>query len=220
MFEIPFDHPLVQQALTHSSSVNNSHVAKSESYERLEFLGDRILGFFVSDLLFSHFPDETEGDLAKRFSALVNQSTLADIADALKLEDHLHIAPKERHAHQGRPSPSVLSDVVEALIAALYLIGGMDYAGEFVHHYWEPLLKQTKAPPQEAKTALQEWAQARGLPLPVYDLVERSGPDHRPIFNVSVTVEGHASVTGQGASKQAAEKVAAELLLQTLRTSS
>lgn len=214
--DIPFDHPLIQQALTHSSSVTNSHAAKSASYERLEFLGDRILGFFIADMLYAHFPDESEGDLAKRFSALVNQGTLADIARAMNLEQRLHIAAKERHAHQGEPSPSVLSDVVEALIAALYLIDGLDYAGEFVHYYWGPLLKNVKAPPQEAKTTLQEWAQARALPLPVYKLVERTGPDHRPEFIVSVTVEGYAPAHGQGASKQAAEKAAAEALLLRL----
>ncbi|HEY1096824.1 MAG TPA: ribonuclease III [Alphaproteobacteria bacterium] len=215
--DIPFDHPLIQQALTHSSALAASGAAKRDSYERLEFLGDRVLGFFISGLLYTQFPDETEGDLAKRFSALVSQPVLAGIAMELGLEERLHIAAKERFAHDGKPSASVLSDAVEALIAALYLIGGLELAGDFVREYWEPLLHQNATPPQEAKTSLQEWAQARALPLPAYKLVERSGPDHRPEFIVSVTVTGYEPVMGQGASKQAAEKVAAEKLLHILQ---
>ena len=215
--DLPLDHPLLQQALTHSSALGQGGAAKVMSYERLEFLGDRILGFFIAQMLYERFPTETEGDLAKRFSLLVNQNTLAGIATDLNLTEHIRISAKERFAHDGQPSHSVLSDVVEAIIAALYLIGGLDMAGGFVRQCWEPILQQTPEPPQDVKTTLQEWAQARALPLPRYELIERSGPDHRPEFTVSVTVQGHEPVHGQGLSKQAAEKVAAEKLLTELQ---
>lgn len=218
---LPFDHPLLQQALTHSSKASadgmKKEAVKAASYERLEFLGDRILGFVIAALLYDEFPDESEGGLARRLSLLVNQDTLAAIAEKSGLVDHIQISAKEKFAHDGQPSHSVMSDVVEAVIAALYQIGGWDKATEFIHHYWLPLLQGYKVAPQEAKTALQEWAQARGLPLPNYALIERSGPDHRPHFAVSVTIQGYPPAQGSGASKQAAEKAAASLLLQILQ---
>lgn len=219
--QIPYDHPLLQQALTHSSKVNpdgtKKELAKTGSYERLEFLGDRILGFLVASILYDQFPTESEGGLARRLSLMVNQDTLAVIAEKSGLVEHIGISAKEKFAHDGQPSNSVKSDVVEAVIAALYLIGGWEMATAFVHEYWVPLLEGYAVAPTEAKTSLQEWAQARGLPLPVYALVERSGPDHRPHFAVSVTIQGYPPAQGAGASKQTAEKAAASLLLQILQ---
>jgi ribonuclease-3 len=213
--QLPFDHPLFQQALTHSSTLA-SDALKAGSYERLEFLGDRILGFLIASMLFEQFPNESEGGLARRLSLLVNQQTLALIADQSGLTPHIKISAKEKFAHDGQPSASVLSDVVEAVIAALFLIDGWEPVKAFVQLHWQPLLDSYAIAPVEPKTALQEWAQARGLALPVYELVERSGPDHRPHFIVSVTVPGQNPMTGEGASKQTAEKAAATLLLDHL----
>ncbi len=214
-FMLPLDHLLMQQALTHSSKLH----AEGSSYERLEFLGDRVLGFVVASMLYEQFPAESEGGLARRLSLLVNQDTLAVIADKANLTPHIQISTKEKFAHDGQPSPSILSDVVEAVIAALYLIDGWDAATHFIKTHWQPLLDGYAIAPVEPKTALQEWAQARSLPLPVYTLVERSGPDHRPHFSVSVTITGHEPAIGSGTSKQTAEKIAAAILLERLQAS-
>ena len=209
---LPFEHPLLQQALTHSSTLATDAL-KSGSYERLEFLGDRILGFVIASMLFEQFPTESEGGLARRLSSLVSQQTLAMVAEQSDLTSHIKISAKEKFAHDGQPSASVLSDVVEAVIAALFLVEGWEPVKDFIHTHWQPLLDGYATAPVEPKTALQEWAQARSLPLPAYELVERSGPDHRPHFIVSVTLQGQPVLNGEGASKQTAEKAAASLLL-------
>lgn len=196
---------LLEQALTHASA------SKSKmSYERLEFLGDRVLSFVVADMLYNAFPNEEEGALAKRHSALVKQDCLESVAAELKIGSHIRISEKN-------PSGSMQADVVESLIAALYLDGGFDVAESFIRRYWQPFLNMDILPPQDSKSALQEWAQARGLPLPEYSILERSGPDHRPSFVVQVCLQGYPSQQAPGASKQIAEKLAAQLLLNNLR---
>jgi ribonuclease-3 len=148
------------------------------SYERLEFLGDRVLGLIIAKLLFQRFPAEPEGDLARRLAALVRKETLAG----------------------GAENPSVLADACEAVIGALYLDGGLAAAERFVLSYWTPFLEAEDTPPQDAKTALQEWAQGRALPLPAYREVARNGPPHEPHFTVEVRVEGHEPARAQGAA--------------------
>lgn len=200
---------LLAEALTHGSTAGDS------SYERLEFLGDRVLGLLVAEMLYEHFKDEPEGALSKRFAALVQRDTLADVARAIGLGADLHLSPSEAQAG-GRNNAAILSDALEAVIGALYLDGGLDVAKAFVERNWRPLLASSIKPPQDAKTALQEWAQARGLALPHYREVGRSGPAHDPIFSVEVSVVGQAPVTAEGRSKRQAEQAAAQLLLQRL----
>ena len=196
---------LLRQALTHSSATKDR-----KSYERLEFLGDRILSFVVADILFHKFPNEEEGALAKRHSALVKQGFLENVALKIELQRHILASDKT-------PSASMLADVVESLIAALYLDGGFDVAAHFIRLHWEEMIAQDVKPPEDSKSALQEWAQARGLQLPQYTILERSGPDHRPSFIVQVKLAHFPPQQAPGATKQIAEKLAAQLLLNLVR---
>ena len=205
------DRTILQAALTHSSLRKQTRT----SYERLEFLGDRVLGLIVADLLLRRFPKETEGDLAKRQAALIKRDTLADVARTLNLGPHLKMSKGEAQSGS-RDNPNLLSDTMEALMAALYLDGGLDVARGFIVPLWQPLIEAAKAPPKDAKSALQERTQALKLGLPVYELVGQEGPDHSPMFVVQAQVTGHPPTTGQGASKQAAEQLAAQSLLAVL----
>jgi len=207
-------------ALTHSSmrvSPEGRKVA-SESYERLEFLGDRVLGLIISEMLLFRFPSEREGDLAKRHTELVRRETLAEVAVALKLGPMIRMSRGEKDGG-GQQKESLLADVVEALIAAMYLDGGMSPVRTFIEKNWSPFLEAAKQPPRDPKTTLQEWAQARGLPLPVYDLVSQSGPSHEPQFEISVTVEGQKPVLAVAGNKRAAEREAASILLDRVSQS-
>lgn len=203
---------LLCQALTHPSHASEPR----ESYERLEFLGDRVLGILVSEMLFKQFPLEPEGALSRRFSALVRRETLADIARNLDLGRALRLAKPERLAEE-HDNPAILADACEAVIGALYLDAGLDAARHFVEPLWRPLLESEQKPPQDAKTALQEWVQARNRALPDYRELAREGPDHEPMFTVRVSVEGAAPAVGRGRSKRLAEQEAAEGLLKRLR---
>jgi len=202
---------LLREALTHPSA-SGRRGGKSLNYQRLEFLGDRVLGLIVAELLYREFPREPEGDLARRLAALVREETLAQVAEDLELGEFMVIAGSEEGAGE-RANPSLLSDVCEAAIGALYLDGGLEAARAFIERCWRPLLAADLEPPQDAKTALQEWAQGRGLPLPSYREVAREGPDHEPRFTVAVSVAGHEAAEGEGRSKRAAEQAAAERLL-------
>ena len=201
-------------AVTHSSmrvSAEGRKVA-SESYERLEFLGDRVLGLIISEMLLFRFPDEREGDLAKRHTELVRRETLAEVAVSLDIGPLIRMSRGERDGG-GQQKESLLADVVEALIAAIYLDGGMAPVRSFIERNWSPFLEAAKRPPRDPKTALQEWAQARALPLPVYELIGQSGPSHEPQFEISVNVEGQKSVQATAGNKRAAEREAAAILL-------
>ncbi len=202
---------LLRQALTHSSAARN-RTTRAESNERLEFLGDRVLGLVTARLIYERFPDEDEGSLARRHAALVRREALARVAERIGLGDHLVMSRGEAEAG-GRKNPSLLADACEAVIAALYLDGGLDAAHQFIRRHWEPLMEEESSPPQDAKTALQEWAQAHGLPLPAYAETGREGPPHAPVFTVQVSLEGLGAVTASGPSKRAAQQVAAEAML-------
>ncbi len=210
------DPQLLRQALTHSSAAGHQR-AELVSYERLEFLGDRVVGLIVADMLLERFPDEPEGALARRHAFLVSREALADVARALSLGEFLHVSKGEADGG-GRDNPTMLADVCEAVIGAMYQDSGLEAAREFVVDNWEPLVQQDRKPPQDSKTALQEWAQGRGLALPNYRVVERSGPPHDPQFTVEAIVDGYEGARGQGRSKRLAEQDAATQLLQRLKT--
>jgi ribonuclease III len=203
---------LLIEAVTHPSATPRRGISR-RGYERLEFLGDRVLGLVVAELLWRRFPEETEGELTRRHTQLVRRETLAEVALTIGLSASIIVSPGEDAAGV-RDNPSVLADVCEAVIAALYLDGGIDAAAQFVQRWWDTRLGG--APPRDPKTALQEWAQARGLPLPDYRTVATEGPAHRRIFTVSVAVNGVPPATASGASKRAAETAAAAAALATL----
>ncbi len=205
---------LLVEALTHRSAVAGGDRNRF-GYERLEFLGDRVLGLIVADLLMKRFRDENEGSLARRFTALVRREALTEVAERIGLGDHLLLAPSEEDTG-GRSNPGTLADACEAVIAALYLDGGIEAASRFIARYWEPLIAAIDTPPRDAKTKLQEWAQARGLPLPVYETVAREGPPHSPTFSVRVSADGFAPAQADGPSKRVAEQGAAQALLKII----
>lgn len=206
---------LLEEALTHSSFQGEGR-RRRHSNERLEFLGDRVLGLVIADLLFHEFRGEEVGALARRHTALVCRDALAQVADELGLAACIRLSRGEEDAG-GRRNPGLLGDACEALIAAVYLDGGFDAAREVVQRLWRPLLERDAPPPKDAKTGLQEWAQGQGLPLPLYLETDRSGPPHAPVFRVQVTVEGFEPVAASGSSKRTAERAAAELMLTKVR---
>lgn len=205
------DRSLLEQALTHASALNNAQTGGS--YQRLEFLGDRVLGLAVATMLHRNFPRADEGELARRLNHMVKRETCAEIAQDLKLGDAMRISQSEAQTG-GRQKTALLADICEAVIAAIYLDAGMATAEDFVRRQWEPRMLTFSGPLRDAKTTLQEWAQARSLPAPTYDVVDRSGPDHAPVFIVAVHVERHAPAEGSGSSKRIAEQAAAEAMLR------
>ncbi|MCC7304713.1 MAG: ribonuclease III [Alphaproteobacteria bacterium] len=198
---------LLAEALTHSSAGSKS------DYERLEFLGDRVLGLVIAELLYEKFPDEAEGDMAKRLAALVQGELLAGVAAEIKLGAYITFSEAEALAG-GASNVNILSDVFEALVGALYLDSGMKKCRALIERLWAKRLYDMKTPPQHPKTALQEWAQGRGLPLPVYKIEGQEGPHHAPVFSVELTVSGYKPVMAQGRSRQDAEKAAALAFLK------
>jgi ribonuclease-3 len=199
---------LLETALTHAS------VAKARTNnERLEFLGDRVLGLIVADLLLRRFPDAPEGEIAPRFNALVDARACAEIGTGIDLADFVR-ADAALKARTRGSGGNYLADAVEALIAALYLDGGLDAARAFVLRYWEPRLGMVIAKPANPKSELQEWLAGRGEARPEYAIDAREGPDHQPTFTVSVRVEGFAPSSGTGGSRRAAEEAAASAFLR------
>ncbi len=211
---------LLEEALTHPSALNperrqSRRRPAKRGYDRLEFLGDRVLGLVVADLLWQRFADEPEGLLTRRLTQLVRRETLARVARSIGLGRHLVLSRAEAAAGAAA-NPGILADACEAVIAAIYLDGGFAAAAGFVGRLWEPLIGETGMPPADPKTALQEWAQARGRGLPAYELVATSGPDHAPHFTVTARVAGADAATATASSKRAAEAGAAALLLARL----
>ncbi|MCE9508676.1 MAG: ribonuclease III [Alphaproteobacteria bacterium] len=204
------DPVLLETALTHSS------VQKAAAdNERLEFLGDRVLGLAVAALLFRHFPHEDEGSLAKRHTGLVQQNALVRVAQAIDLSPHLKLSAGEAKSG-GQEKETILADALEALIGAIYLDGGFGPAHDFIEKFWSAMLHQQAAPPEDAKSRLQEWAQAKSLPLPEYTLLGKSGTDHAPQFEIEVSVKGVGRTSAVAASKRAAEKSAARKMLEKI----
>lgn len=201
---------LLELALSHASAAPSV----SRSYERLEFLGDRVLGLVMADYLMRTHPDEKEGDLARRFAWLVDRKSLAEVADALELGRYLRLTPGEQKAGTAK-NVSVLADSMEAVIGAIYRDGGLEAVRPVIERLWEPLADRAVDPPKDAKTALQEKVQGRGLAPPQYQTLDRVGPDHAPVFTVEVSIEGGAAI-GEGPSKRTAEQAAAQALLKAL----
>ena len=206
------DRHLIEEALTHPG---RAEIRKKLpfNYQRLEFLGDSVLGLVVAELLYRHYPAESEGNLARRLAALVREESLADVARALGIGPHMRVLDADQD--KSREQNSGLADVCEALIGALYLDGGYEAARRFIQSQWEPLARSMNAPPKDAKTQLQEWAQGRGLPLPEYRLAMRQGPAHAPEFTIQVILQGHAPQEAKAFSKRQAEQTAAQALLDT-----
>jgi ribonuclease-3 len=198
---------LLAEALTHPSASGRGH-----GYERLEFLGDRVLGLVVADMLLAAFSDEDEGALALRFTSLVRRESLTAIADDIGLAAVIEMTRGEEESG-GRDNPAILADALEAVIGALYLDGGLVTAERFVRRHLAAAMQTAEGPPKDAKTALQEWAQANGLALPRYATVSTEGPAHSPTFEIEARVEGHPPATASGASKRIAQQAAAALLL-------
>ncbi len=203
---------LLELALTHRSL---SREGQSASNQRLEFLGDAVLGLVIAEMLYAMFPSEAEGDLSKRLVSLVNGEQLAVIAQTMQLGDYLHLSGGEAD-QGGRANPSNLEDALEALLGAVYLDGGFEAAKAIITHFWKDYATALKSPPKDAKTALQEWAQGRGLPLPEYALISSEGPSHAPLFVIEVKVEGIAPMRAEAGVKKTAERLAAEKLLAAL----
>jgi len=205
------DRKLLAEALTHRSAAGAKGAG---SNERLEFIGDRVLGLIVAEWLLEKFPDEREGDLGPRLAALVSKPALATVAEANGLAALLAVAPGE--AKRGvRERATVLADALEAIIGALYLDAGLAAARDFLRRVLASVVEQQFTPPKDSKTALQEWALKRALPLPLYEVVAQTGPSHAPHFSIRVTV-ADASATGAAGSKRAAEQEAASQLLGLL----
>jgi ribonuclease-3 len=203
------DRALLEQALTHKSFVTGR---KHASNQRLEFLGDRVLGLAVAEMLYTTFPGNLEGELSQRHTALVRNETCVEVAQLLELGPHLRLAPSERNAG-GERNPSILGDACEAVMGAMFLDGGYEPARKMIERYWRPLMTAALQAPRDAKALLQEWALGRGLPVPSYREVGRTGPDHKPEFRVSIELPGIDPVEGIGPSKREAERAAASSML-------
>ncbi len=213
--EYSFSSPdLLSLALTHSS-MTKSRAERDQTNQRLEFLGDRVLGLVVAGMIYEAFPNEEEGAMARRHTALVRKETLARMAGKLDLGGYIMMAPSEEDGG-GRKNAALLADTCEAIIAALFLDGGLGTAEAFIRRHWTELMAEDLKPPKDAKTALQEYAQSKGMNLPIYREVSRDGPPHDPVFKIEVSIEGEEALHGKGLSKRHAEQKAASALLLKL----
>jgi ribonuclease III len=207
------DSALLATALTHVSALKNPS-DRWGSYQRLEFLGDHVLGLVVSDMLFRAYPNADEGELSKRLSDLVRRETCADVAKTMGLLDAIKLGAVGAGDASERLRKSVLGDICEAVIGAVYLDGGYPAAQKMIERAWAERLRKPMRALRDPKTVLQEWAQGKGLPTPSYREVERTGPHHDPQFRIAVELPGMEAAEGQGSTKRAAEKAAALSLLK------
>jgi ribonuclease III len=205
------DGDLLNRSLTHISAASGGN--RANSYQRLEFLGDHVLGLVISDMLFRAFPKADEGELSRRLADLVRRETCAEVARAIDLGAALRLGVSEAGSG-GRSRTAILADVCEALIGAVYLDSGYDGAAKVIERLWGERMRAPVRPLRDAKTVLQEWAQARGLPTPVYSEVARTGPHHNPQFRIAVALPNREPSEGQGRSKRAAEQEAAAAMLK------
>jgi ribonuclease-3 len=210
------DAALLITAFTHVSALKPTRKKgdkRGDSYQRLEFLGDHVLGLVVSDMLYRAFPNADEGELSKRLADLVRKESCADVAKLLGLADDIKLGQVGAGAG-ARLRKSVLGDICEAVIGAVFLDGGYAAAAQFVERNWTERMRKPRRPLRDPKTVLQEWAQAKRLPTPVYREIERTGPHHDPQFRVAVDLPGLEPAEGVGGSKRAAEKVAASVMIE------
>jgi ribonuclease-3 len=206
------DRGLLEEALTHQSAVVEAGLGPEASYQRLEFLGDRVLGLVIADMLTVAFPRASEGELARRLTGLVRNESCAEVAIALDLGSDMRLGGGEASSG-GRNKAAILGDVCEALIGAIYRDGGYASARDFVEAHWRSRMENWTQPLRDAKTTLQEWAQGRGLPTPAYVIAYRTGPHHAPRFVVTVDVAGLEPGSGEGGSRREAEQNAATAVL-------
>jgi ribonuclease III len=206
------DPKLVALALTHLSAQSNGGQGRTQSYQRLEFLGDRVLGVVVASRLYAAFPRASEGELSMRFAKLVRRETCAEIAAAWDVGPHVVLGLGEARGG-GRKKEAILGDVCEALIGAVFVDGGFEGAEKVVLAAWGERVTADAEPARDAKTAVQEWAQSRAIPAPRYEEVERSGPAHAPHFVMRVLLDGFEPEIGAASSKRAAEQAAAQAFL-------
>jgi ribonuclease-3 len=204
----------LEEALTHGSALRRGG-RRGPTYERLEFLGDRVLGLVVAHLLVERFPDDAEGALTQRQVAMIRRETLTEVATGLGIGRWLKTAPGEIDS-AGNVRPALLADCCEAIIGAIYLDGGIAAAQAFISRHWTPLIETVQQPPRDAKMALQEWAHAQSLEAPTYRVVATVGPAHATTFTVEVTLAGRPPQRASGATKRAAERAAAALMLEHL----
>ena len=204
----PANPGLFERALTHGS-------AAGASYERLEFLGDRVLGLVIAGWLYERYPQEPEGQMSRRYNALVARETCAEVGRSIGVPAHIRLG-KQAREDRATDSDNVVGDVVESLLGALYLDAGLEVADAFIRKAWEPYLDSQQGAPMHPKSALQEWAAARGKPAPVYETVGRFGAHHAPTFRIKVTIRDAGEAEAEGPSKQDAEKAAAAKLLEIL----
>ena len=206
------DKVLLERALTHISALSGGPQNRASSYQRLEFLGDHVLGLVISDMLYRAFPKANEGELSRRLADLVRKETCAEVAKAMDLGPALKLGNSESHAG-GRLRATILADVCEALVGAVFIDGGYDAADALIARFWNERMLKPLRPLRDPKTMLQEWAQARGLPTPAYRELARTGPHHDPEFRVAVVLPDRPPAEGLGSSKRAAEQGAAAAML-------
>ena len=205
------DRELLERALTHASVGDGA--LKVRHYERLEFLGDRVLNLLAAEQLMALNSEAREGEMSRLMAGLVNYHACARVARRIGLPNALRMAPSASKIG-ARDKDTVLGDACEALIGAIYIDDGLDAARAFFLEFWAEEFERLDAPQvKDPKTQLQEWAQGRGLPLPLYKVVGREGPDHAPSFTVSVKVGDYVPELAEGRSRQEAEKAAATLML-------
>jgi len=205
------DKSLLERALRHAALTGEPQTDN----ERLEFLGDRVLGLAIAEELLRRFPDDPEGQLARRYNALVSKTACAAIAEAMGLESQ--VRDKRKHPSDSIATPRVMADICEALVAAIYLDAGLGAAGDFVLRHWQQGLETAEDTRRDPKSQLQEWALSKALPVPDYTVIAREGPDHAPVFTIEVTVQGHAPISGAGPSKRESEQAAAASFLDHYR---
>ena len=206
------DPALAERALTHLSAPRSASDTRPDSYQRLEFLGDRVLGLAVATMLFEAFPAATEGEMSIRLAALVRRETCAEVAAEWDVGPHLRLGQGEARGG-GRAKAAILGDVCEALIGAVFIEAGFEPAIALVRRFWAPRMLAGGGTARDAKTALQEWAQARALPSPRYVETGRVGPQHAPHFTIRVEVPGFEPGEGSAPSKRLAEQAAARAFI-------
>lgn len=206
---------LLKEALTHPSALGNSNLLLTQSYERLEFLGDAVLSFIVSEFLIKNFPSETEGSLTKRRAALVNKEILVLIGKRIKILDYLIMSGIKKFSES--ETLKAIEDSTEALLGAIYLDGGMMNCRKFIMRYWKSFLLKKIVLHDDPKTYLQEWSQKKGFGIPEYVVISKSGGDHAPIFKVQVKVADLPKFIATGSSKKLAQKDAAKELIKHIR---
>jgi ribonuclease-3 len=209
------DKTLLDRALTHISALSGGPQNRVSSYQRLEFLGDHVLGLVISDMLYRAFPKANEGELSKRLADLVRKETCAAVAKEMDLGPALRLGNSEAHAG-GRLRATILADACEGLIGAVFVDGGYPASEALIAKFWRERMLKSVKPLRDAKTMLQEWAQARGLPTPDYKEIGRTGPHHDPEFKVAVSLPDRPQAEGLGASKRAAEQAAAAAMLTSV----